>query len=78
MPRTYKRATTDEQKKEILEDLLSIWKENPDLRLTQLIGNVYPCGPDDMDGHDDPYFVYAEDYDFINEISAFYAPEEET
>lgn len=70
MKRTFERATTDEKKKQIVEDLLSIWLEHPNLRLGQLIGNVYhaPTGGD-------PYHV--EDYDFINEISAFYAPEEE-
>lgn len=67
---TGKRATTDEQKKEIMEDLLSIWKEHPDMRFAQLIGNVYhiPSGAD-------PYHV--EDYDFVNEISTYYAPEDE-
>lgn len=70
MTRTHIRATTPEQKKQIVEDLLSIWLDNPGLRLGQLIGNVYhaPTGGD-------PYHV--EDYDFINEISEFYAPEEE-
>lgn len=65
MVKTYVRAKTPEQKKEIVEDLLSIWLDNPKLRLGQLIGNVYhaPSGGD-------PYHV--EDYDLINEISAYY------
>lgn len=69
MIKTYKRATSPEQKKEIVEDLLSIWLRNPSLRLGQLIGNVYhaPSGGD-------PYHV--EDYDFINEVSAFYDEED--
>lgn len=68
MVKTYKRARTEAEKKEIMEDLLAIWLRNPGLRLGQLIGNVYhaPTGGD-------PYHV--EDYDFINEISMFYDEE---
>lgn len=65
-----KRAVTPDKKREIVEDLLTIWLDNPQLRLGQLIGNVYhaPTGGD-------PYHV--EDVDFINEISAYYSPDEE-
>lgn len=60
-----KRANTNEQKKEILEHLLEIWVKVPELRLGQLLGNVYhaPSGGD-------PYYV--EDYDLIHEIEEFY------
>jgi hypothetical protein len=63
--RTYKRATTDEQKREIIERLYQMWIENPQLRLGQLIGNVfhYPSGID-------PY--HWEDYDFIAALEDAY------
>jgi hypothetical protein len=50
---------------QILERLGKLWKENPDLRLGQLIGNVYhyPSGID-------PYFD--EDETFIHNLEFFY------
>jgi hypothetical protein len=35
-----KRAFTDAQKREVIEDLLAVWKYCPELRLGQLIINV--------------------------------------
>jgi len=45
----------------ILKRLQKVWKNNPDLRLAQLIVNVY---------RDDPYYI--EDEKFIKEIEEFY------
>lgn len=50
-----KRAITPEQKRQIIEQLYSIWLKNPQLRLGQLIWNKF--------GHMDFFFV--EDTDFI-------------
>jgi hypothetical protein len=69
------RATTPEKKKEVVDRLLALWLELPDLRLSQLIGNVYPCGAacntcwQDA-GHKDAYNV--EDFTFINELEKKY------
>jgi len=54
--------------KKLLKRLEKVWEENPDLRLPQLIGNVYhiPSG-------EDPYFVECEE--FISEIEGFYKKE---
>lgn len=56
-----KRATTPEQKAEILHRLLQLWRDNPQLRFVQMIGNVLPI---------DAY--YKEDYDFINDLESYY------
>lgn len=78
------RANTDSQKEKVVERLLNVWKSNPSMRLSQLIGNVYPCGslPDvpEMKAiingdlkpieHKDSYHV--EDFTFINELEEFY------
>lgn len=60
-----RRANTIEQKEEVLLRLLDLWKANPNLRLAQLIGNVYhiPSGAD-------PYYV--EDFDFIASLEDGY------
>lgn len=55
------RAVDDEMKTEIVGRLLEVWKQNPSLRLMQLLGNVF---------RGDPYYV--EDYDVIKEVEAFY------
>lgn len=54
------RALTDGQKERVIARLLAIWKENPELRLGQLILNV----------HDNLYYV--EDEVFISNIEFFY------
>jgi len=65
MKHTFKRATTDKQKREIIERLYKLWTEHPNLRLGQLMGNVYhyPSGID-------PYFD--EDYDFTQRLEDYY------
>ena len=55
------RAADDSMKEEIVSRLLAIWKQNPTLRLMQLLGNVF-LG--------DTY--YLEDYDMIQEVKSFY------
>ena len=65
MERTYKRAITLEEKKEIVDRLLALWtrdKEMSDLRLGQMIWNVTQGGD----------FFYIEDYDFIKLIEEYY------
>jgi hypothetical protein len=49
---------------EILKKLEEVWKKNPDLRLGQLISNVWP----------QPFFP--EDDAFIKAIEAFYGGKE--
>ena len=61
---TSDRATTLEKKKQILVRLYRIWKENPDLRLSQLIENVYP--------HDNKCMYHIEDFPFIEELEEHY------
>jgi hypothetical protein len=53
-----KRAITSQQKHEIIDRLFTVWINNPDLRLAQLISIVF--GPQDL--------FYVEDYDFIKEL----------
>lgn len=63
------RADTNKRKEEIINHLLQLWKNNPELRLGQLIGNFYhyPSGID-------PYFD--EDDIFISNLEGFYGPPE--
>ena len=56
------RARTPDQKREVIERLLAVWENHPDLRLLQLITNVYS----------DCYYV--EDWDFIEALERFYMP----
>ena len=56
----YYRAHTPEQKLEVIERLYALWLEQPDLRLGQLIANVYK----------DPYNV--EDFDLIETLERRY------
>lgn len=51
----------------ILKRLKKIWEKNPDLRLAQLIGNVYPCTSSD---YIDPYYI--EDEPFLKRMEEFY------
>lgn len=58
LKRTRLRAKTDEEKLQVIKRLTELWLDHPDLRLGQLIGNVFyfPSGID-------PY--HYEDSDFI-------------
>jgi len=52
----------------ILKRLQFIWEKNPDMRLGQLIGNVFPCTPDtQIDTHFFP------DETFISMLEIFYS-----
>ena len=55
------RANTLNEKKEVIERLLKLWLDNPELRLAQLIGNVKR----------NPIY-YQEDFPFIKELEEFY------
>lgn len=59
------RANTPKQKREVVERLYALWSEYPELRLGQLIGNVYsyPLAQD-------PYFDG--DMKFITKLERFY------
>ena len=52
----------------ILERLKKVWEKNPDMRLAQLIGNVFPCSASD---YIDPYYI--EDEEFTRRIEEFYS-----
>jgi hypothetical protein len=56
------RAETAEEKAEVLQRLLKLWQENPDLRLGQLIGNFYG----DLDLYN------AEDFSLLDGLESFY------
>ena len=61
-----KSKVIDETRIEVLLNRLKVvWKRYPYLRLSQLIGNVYPSGVTD------PY--YMEDEKFIESIEEFYS-----
>ncbi len=57
------RANTPEQKQEIMERLYKLWLEHPELRLGQLIGNVY------LDRHS---LYIAEDFNFMVNLEGTY------
>ena len=59
------RALELEDKIDVIHRLLYLWKANPSLRLTQLIGNVYhvPSGVDNYN---------VEDFPFIEELEKHY------
>jgi len=52
----------------VLDRLKKLWEVNPDMRLTQLIGNVFPCT--EMT-RIDPYYI--EDEEFISTLEEFYS-----
>jgi hypothetical protein len=64
---TYKRATTDEEKREIVERLYKLWTHEKFMRLSQLMLNVYRQD-----------FYHVEDYDFLDTLEAFYKKLEES
>ena len=60
------RAKTSEQKIEIIIRLLALWFKKPELRLGQLIENVY------HHSNDDHCFYAVEDYEFIGKLEKKY------
>lgn len=48
----------------VLDEIKTIWKKHPDLRLGQLIGNVLS----------DPLLYYVEDDEFITYLKLYYLP----
>lgn len=54
------RATTQKQKEEILNRLKKLWLGSPQLRLGQLIGNVF----------DEHYYI--EDFPFVEALEKVY------
>jgi hypothetical protein len=61
------RAENAAQKQEIMERLLEVWKKNPQLRLGQLIGNIYHSN--DRGGVS---LYYAEDYALLTALEEGY------
>ena len=57
------RARTQQQKREVMERLLALWLEWPDLRLGQLIANFY---------HD---IYHVEDFDLVSTLEQNYRGE---
>jgi hypothetical protein len=61
-----KRAMTAKEKKDVMKRLYKLWLQNPELRLAQLIENVYHhAGPDHC-------IFHKEDFDFIEELENHY------
>lgn len=58
------RAITPEQKKEVLDSILKVWLNNPDLRLGQLIRNS-------KDKYSSMKLFYIEDYELMKMIEAW-------
>lgn len=65
------RAKTTGEKKQIMARLYKLWLRNPDLRLTQLIENVFH--------HDKPdhCFYNVEDFPFLESLENYYGKIEE-
>src|SRR5271168_1497976 len=63
------RANDPDQKKAVIDRLLDVWLRHPELRLGQLIGNLYsrPSLPGNRIYND-------EDFEFIANIENFYKP----
>lgn len=57
-----RRAVDDTEKDEVIARLLALWKQHPQLRLMQLLGNVF---------RRDPYYV--EDFDAVEILEQAYA-----
>lgn len=57
-----RNAKNNREKDEILRRLGKVWKRRPELRLMQLLSNVYGSG--------DPY--YRQDFDAIEDVEDFY------
>jgi len=55
------RATTDEQERQVIERLYTLWIVRPELRLGQLLGNVFR----------DIYY-YVEDNEMMQTLERFY------
>ena len=54
------RASTDEQKRDVIERLYVLWRTHPELRLGQLLGNV------SLD------IYYEEDFHLLEILEQFY------
>lgn len=54
------RAETDEQKKEVLNRILIVWQQFPEMRLMQLINNI---------SHGD--FYYKDDFKLADDLEKF-------
>jgi hypothetical protein len=63
------RAETEEEKKEVLDNLLKLWKETPSLRLIQLIINSISSNPKHQGNESAMYYI--EDYELIKIIQQF-------
>lgn len=63
------RAKTPKEKKQVLNDLLKVWLQNPELRLAQLLMNLQ-----NADGID---IYYKEDFTLIEDLKKFYNYENE-
>lgn len=57
------RANTPEEKQEIMERLYKLWLKHPELRLGQLIVNIYRSSNS---------LYLAEDFNFIKELEEIY------
>lgn len=55
------RAQTKEQKQEVIQRLASLWDKNKDLRLSQLLLNVFQRD-----------FYYVEDFELIDALEDYY------
>lgn len=62
MSNTDKNAKEDWQRKDVVEKLLTVWKQNPHLRLGQLLINSL----DNM--QESSKLFYMEDYDLIDKL----------
>lgn len=60
------RALTPKDKKEVMKRLYKLWLQNPELRLTQLIENVYHHAGENH------CIYHIEDFDFIDELEDHY------
>lgn len=59
LPPTH-RATTDEQKRNVVERVYALWIAHPELRLGQLLGNVFR------------EMYYVEDIELVQTLERFY------
>jgi hypothetical protein len=58
------RAKQVLEKREVIERLYALWVQHPDMRLTQLVRNIFPIDQD---------LYHIEDYEFIRCLEEGYA-----
>lgn len=58
-----KRAEGTMAKREVIERLYALWLQHPDMRLTQLVRNIYPTDYD---------MYHVEDFELIEELERAY------